>query len=678
MKEPLSSKWTRMRRRVPLTAVLALVIGATLTTADATTAVRYDAMQSYEGPYFGANNFPPGCTRDPARTNPENNCFRMVDISSLNPLDSPQIDVLILVPVSATVERDMRTMRQVVEMWEGGIQSLAGQMGLEWLAEGVDFHITIDAVDATGDEGGEFTTYPVVDPEIVLVLANPAAGVGAGISPAQAPCLPLANPFDVAAWEALPGFDSHHDSRSGTYVENCDGSGGNICVAVLTGWDPEPGTVEWWSTFNMVSHEVGHCLSLGHIGDTPDALGNGWGAVTSHDIMSYSDDLRITADTQEPGVATKCVSTLDVELFATRMSRYLDVNGDGAVTPADQLAPNEPAAGFQVQHPADNLYASSTGSPSDCPKPDLGLLPGPRTDWSPDLVPSVEPVLDLTSPRGDTTSSSDLVVAGNVYERSVHEPAEPPPTSVTYEDSGADATGAFTEIQGVTLTANDTHVEAVVQLGQIWPSTDGISPVSYSLTIDDKRFDSFVNTHPLQEGNPKTYHELGYMPPGTSEWDLQKNQVLFHIPREFLRGWGISAPYQVSVTANHGQTAVSRDDWAPEPGQSRWLGAPPQRLPQPVENPSNDDDQDGVPDTSDRCPAQPGLTAEGCTARTATQIQVFIDGKLAGSQDVYADYGPADFAIPVTLRKRRQTIRVEWLDDGRLLASRELTAIRHK
>ena len=31
---------------------------------------------------------------------------------------------------------------------------------------------------------------------------------------------------------------------------------------------------------------------------------------------------------------------------------------------------------FQVQHPDDHLYASSTGSVWDCPQPDLGLVPG--------------------------------------------------------------------------------------------------------------------------------------------------------------------------------------------------------------------------------------------------------------------------------------------------------------
>ena len=41
------------------------------------------------------------------------------------------------------------------------------------------------------------------------------------------PCHNVQNPFDFEYWENLPGFDSHHESRTGTYVEDCGGAGGN-------------------------------------------------------------------------------------------------------------------------------------------------------------------------------------------------------------------------------------------------------------------------------------------------------------------------------------------------------------------------------------------------------------------------------------------------------------------
>jgi hypothetical protein len=335
----------------------------------------------YSGTHFGADNFPPGCIRDMSATNPANICHHMR--TDLNALDSPQVDVLVMVPVSPTAERDMRIMRQSVEMWEGGIDFLATQMGLDWLGQGVDFHVTLDYFDLTGGQGGEFTTYPIVDPEIVVIATNPAGGVGIGIDPVDAvftdenlvPCLNVANPFDFQYWENLPGFNDHHHQRTGTYVEDCGGSGGNICFAINGAIDPLPGQVDVFNLFDLVSHEFGHCLTLGHVGDGAEGE---WGVVPTNDIMAYNTD---------PPGRNKCVSTLDVEAFAIRMSGYLDVNGDGLVNGADRLFANDQVGEggnpFQVQHPGDHLYASTTGSPLDCPQPDLGLLPGARTDWNP-------------------------------------------------------------------------------------------------------------------------------------------------------------------------------------------------------------------------------------------------------------------------------------------------------
>jgi hypothetical protein len=563
-------------------------------------------------------------------------------------------------------------------MWEGGIHNLARQMGLDWL-EGVDFHVTVDTVDLTGDGGGEFSTYPIVDPEIVLVAANPTAGAGVGISPVQAPCTGLANPFDFDAWARVPGFDSHHKgSRSGTYEENCGGSGGNICFAVEAGWELEPGTVDWWSLFNMMGHEMGHCLSLGHVGDgSENLLGQGWGPTTMHDIMSYSDDLRIEAGNR-PKFLSKCVSTLDVELFATRMSHYLDVDGDRVIGPKDVLTPNDSSSGFQVQNPADNLYASSTGSARDCPQPDAGLVPGARTNWDPSPVPSVTATLDVKSPSaGTTVTDPEVIVAGTVGERSLYEPVVPLPSSVSYDDNAADATGEFTEIKSVNVTATASHVEVAVDLNEIWPSTQLTSPVSYSLTVDGQKFDSFVRL-PAGESNPRTYDEYGWRADGMSEWDLEHNRVLFHIPREYLRENGVTAPYEVSVSTSYGQLAQSHDDWAPEIGQALQLGAPPQQLPKPIENPSADDDRDGVPDTSDGCPTHPGLAADGCTVGKSSRVEVFVDNVFAGSQDVYADYGSAEFAVPVQLGRGQHSVRVRWLDAGDVLASSEFTLTRRK
>ncbi len=244
-------------RKLSNSVLAALLIASAGVVFGASSSVQASPEELYSpaAPYFGAGNVPPGCEDDESvasqmergTANPNNVCFHMR--TDMNGLDSSQVDVLILVPVSPTAERDMRIMRQSIEMWEGGIDYLAEQMGLSWLTQGMDFHITVDALDAEGDNGGEFTTYPIVDPEIVVIASNPVGAVGIGIDPVdavfvnedQVPCHNIDNPFDLEYWESLPGFNSHHESRSGTYVtEDCGGKGGNICFAVNTAMDAAP------------------------------------------------------------------------------------------------------------------------------------------------------------------------------------------------------------------------------------------------------------------------------------------------------------------------------------------------------------------------------------------------------------------------------------------------------
>lgn len=374
------------RSRQALTLLVAATLATPVALGLAVPSSAAKPADQYSGPHFGDGNLPTGCRQDqsvraqitggqPAGSNV---CHYMR--TDLNALDSPQVDVLVMVPVSPTAERDMRIMRQSVEMWEGGIEYLSTEMGLQWLADGMDFHITVDYFDPQGGQGGEFTTYPVVDPEIVVIATNPAGNGGIGTDPfakgSGVPCHPVGNPFDFQQWQALPGFDSHHEKRSGTYVEDCGGSGGNVCFAINTAIDPLPGELYTGiALFDLVSHEFGHCLTIGHVGDADDGK---WAQAPKSDIMAVSNP---------PHGFDKCVSTLDVEAIAARMSNYLDVNGDRAVDPKDLLLVNdqigERTHRFQAQHPDDHLYASASGLARHCPQPDLGLVPGKRTDWNP-------------------------------------------------------------------------------------------------------------------------------------------------------------------------------------------------------------------------------------------------------------------------------------------------------
>ena len=512
--------------------------------------------EHYTRPYFGANNFPPGCIRDMSATNPNNICHHMR--TDLNALDSPQIDVLVMVPVSPTAERDMRIMRQAVEMWEGGVDYLAPQMGLDWLAADTDFHITVDYFDVQhSDQGGEFTTYPIVDPEIVVIATNPVGGVGIGIDPVpvvftdenMVPCHNVQNPFDFDYWKNLPGFNDHHHKRTGTYVEDCGGAGGNICFAINGAIDPAPGALDVFNIFDLVAHEFGHCLTLGHVGDGAEGA---WGVVPTNDIMSYSSD---------PPDRNKCVSTLDLEGFATRMSRYVDVNGDGKVDGADRLLANdqigEGGNPFQVQNPSDHQYASSSGSPLDCPQPDLGLVPGPRTNWQPTPVASTRPQLTVTAPQDGAGSTDGAFNVTGTVERVSLNPAPDAPTGF-FDDADNDAKAPISEIRDLTVAVTSTHVDVKMKLADLWPSTSLASATSYSVIIDGRKLDSFIR-YPI-DSNPMTWDSGAgaYMPAGTSSWDLAAKTVTFHVPRDYLFAAGITSPYFVSSQTAYGALTTDR------------------------------------------------------------------------------------------------------------------------
>lgn len=560
--------------------LLALVPAVTAAPAAASPA------DQYSGPYFGEDNLPLDCEGDVRvgeldlvtfGTDPgasgDNVCYHMR--TGLNALDSPQVDVLILVPVSPTAERDMRIMRQSVEMWEGGIDYLAEQMGLSWLADGVNFHITVDYFDPSDQDGGEFTTYPIVDPELVVIATNPAGGAGIGIDPFtdSRPCnaFPVDNPLDFEAWENVPGFNAHHEERdSGTYVEDCQretggNGGGNTCFAINGAIDPVPGTLDIFGIYDLVSHEVGHCLTLGHVGDGAEGA---WGKVATNDIMAYSPD--------PPGI-NKCVSTLDVEAFAVRMSRYLDTDGDKVPGEADDVLQSNDQRGqggnpFQIQSPGDHLYASSTGDPMDCPQPDLGLVPGPRTDWTPQPASSEPtsrtPLLTITAPE-DGAESDDGVfnVTGSVRRILPGEPISP---NASVDDANDDATTPVTEITALGVKVGDTHLEATMGLMELTPPSDGASPTTYAVTVNGRTFHSFV--YGVGFVQPRTWDEGAgaMMPEGTSSWDVASRTVRFNIPRSYLEDVGVEAPYFVGSTAAFGNPllATTVDDQAPDDGGS--------------------------------------------------------------------------------------------------------------
>jgi hypothetical protein len=556
--------------------VAALTLGAALPTLASAPgpALPTGAAARYAGTHFGNGNIPAGCILDTDEANPDNACFHMK--VGLNALDSPEVNVAVLVPVSPAAERDMRIMRQAVEMWDGGIHALAKQMNLDWLDKGVHFNVTTKLVPVDAN-GLPAKLVRLVQPKIVVIATNPVGGIGIGIDPVDfvgelgitgengVPCGSIANPFSMKAWQARPGFDDHHGAQGGIYVQRCDGPGGQVCFSVNGAVDPVPGKTDFFSLYDLVAHETGHCLTLGHVGDGADGP---WGPTPTNDIMAYSSD---------PVDVAKCVSTLDVEGFALRMSNFLDVNGDGTVNGKDVLVPNDKKGdglnSFQVQNPADHWYASSTGEPEDCPQPDWGTLPlAEETDWQPDTVRTTVPRLTVDSVKA---AGGRLAWAGSAGWVS----KQPVPTrrSASITDATGDGTMPTTDITGLKVRITGKAVKATMKVANLWPTTDGGRVTAYGLYVGGRKFDSFVTTQGTSSDVQTIDSGARYlMPPGTSTWDVNAGTVTFTIPRSYLAAQRIRAPYAVfGETGVHIRTKdwVASLDRAPASGAVR-LAAP--------------------------------------------------------------------------------------------------------
>jgi hypothetical protein len=367
-----------------------LVAALTATTLGSIAAIDPETDTEY-GPYHG-DDMPRACAAEMDKegsaywydNSDEAVCHHMA--GDMNGLDDPIVDVLIVAPASPALERDLRITRQSLEMWDAGIDVVAEQLNMSWLAEGFDIRVSVGGPEYLGDIS--YNAESFYDPEIVVIVSNPVGGIGIGIDPVDfigwdVPCSPIADPLNFDSWSDVDGFDSHHNSRSGTYIADAgkcgDNLGGNVCFAVNGAIDPTPGTGplgDFFSLYDLVSHEIGHCLTIGHVGDGAEGS---WAKTPIDDIMAYDS---------APVRANKCVSTLNVVGIAHVMSRYLDVDGDGTSgTATDQalVRSNDPETDdgrpFFVQRPSDQYYASTTGWPWDCPQPDLGALPGDRTDY---------------------------------------------------------------------------------------------------------------------------------------------------------------------------------------------------------------------------------------------------------------------------------------------------------
>lgn len=248
--------------------------------------------------------------------------------------DTAQFDVLILPQSSPWAIRDTQLVEDSVDMWDAGIHAL----GAPWLSG-----LNIDAY-TVGIE--PVPQRALADPEVVVLLStevNPFVLFGVAIQHPINFCHGIGlsigqKVLPTTQWSDLDGFHQHPGSPLGSITAAC-ASGGKLCYVVNTNFLWLPDDLGRKSMFDLISHEVGHCLTLGHVGDadtesTDDSL-----AYPHHDIMSYESD-GLVAPTMH------CVSNLNVRVIEKAFGSVLGQPGaTTAVAPA--------AAGYAHMKPAD-------------------------------------------------------------------------------------------------------------------------------------------------------------------------------------------------------------------------------------------------------------------------------------------------------------------------------------
>jgi len=198
-------------------------------------------------------------------------------------LDTTHLDVLIVPGATESPVAHLEAARLAAEGWAAGIAELAAP----WFAQNFTMATYVLGRDVPPAEA-------LADPEVIIVFGGIGHLVGVGLEPKQFACL-LQGGYPVHA---------HH----GMEVRAADCTGlGFTCLAVNAAGSPGGER----ALYDLISHELGHCLGIGHVGDALDFRAR---YAPIRDIMSYQHD---------PS-QVHCVSTLNVRTLEGVYAHLLD------------------------------------------------------------------------------------------------------------------------------------------------------------------------------------------------------------------------------------------------------------------------------------------------------------------------------------------------------------------
>ncbi|MEK6985454.1 MAG: hypothetical protein AABX89_03605 [Candidatus Thermoplasmatota archaeon] len=191
-------------------------------------------------------------------------------------LDTTTIDVVLVPPVGAPDQ--IAAQRLAVQQWADGIEALAAP----WFRDAFQVNVYAVGVDIPSIDA-------VSDPEVVVISTSAVGLVGIGLEPKQLACQII----EGGAMRADYGGHSHDGNE--VFAVDCTGTG-FVCFALNVGG------ADAFALYDLVAHEVGHCLGAGHVGDALDFRAR---YAPVEDIMSYQNN------------ATKvhCVSNMNVRVL---------------------------------------------------------------------------------------------------------------------------------------------------------------------------------------------------------------------------------------------------------------------------------------------------------------------------------------------------------------------------